>query len=208
MGASTWRYYTPYVSDPESALQTLRAEVFATGDYLDPTGSLETTLRHKFHRFGMDVDDPENRAIIANAEQVNQAVHSGNTSGLNRSDSALVKQIQMAQQWAALLGATVPSPTSGPPSSIDDLLERAAESGTHSILDIEHTARRRGFSLATPIPQTTLRRFFGTVEPTHDAAEQHWADVAELLSSWQAYHFIVFSNGKPDEYAFVGCSGD
>lgn len=33
MGASSWRYYTPYRADPEAALQELRRRVFAEGDY-------------------------------------------------------------------------------------------------------------------------------------------------------------------------------
>src|SRR4051812_31834174 len=33
MGASSWRYYTPYRDDPEAALQELRQRVFAEGDY-------------------------------------------------------------------------------------------------------------------------------------------------------------------------------
>jgi hypothetical protein len=33
MGASSWRYYTAYQSDPEAALQQLRRDVFARGEY-------------------------------------------------------------------------------------------------------------------------------------------------------------------------------
>ncbi|MFJ4472848.1 hypothetical protein ACIP2X_35915 [Streptomyces sp. NPDC089424] len=33
MGASAWDYYVPYQEDLDAALQQLRGEVFATGDY-------------------------------------------------------------------------------------------------------------------------------------------------------------------------------
>ena len=33
MDASRWHYFTPYDPDPNAALQRLRQEVFATGQY-------------------------------------------------------------------------------------------------------------------------------------------------------------------------------
>jgi hypothetical protein len=36
MGASAWIYFTPYQPDPEAALQKLRNEVFARGEYYKP----------------------------------------------------------------------------------------------------------------------------------------------------------------------------
>src|SRR5579872_3511690 len=36
MGASPWIYFTPYQPDPEAALQQLRNEVFARGEYYKP----------------------------------------------------------------------------------------------------------------------------------------------------------------------------
>jgi hypothetical protein len=36
MGASEWFYFTPYQPDPEAALQKLRNEVFARGEYYKP----------------------------------------------------------------------------------------------------------------------------------------------------------------------------
>src|SRR5262245_49066134 len=33
MGASSWRFYTSYQPDPEAALQQLRRDVFARGEY-------------------------------------------------------------------------------------------------------------------------------------------------------------------------------
>jgi hypothetical protein len=36
MGASSWQYFTLFQADPEKALQDLRQEVFATGNYQKP----------------------------------------------------------------------------------------------------------------------------------------------------------------------------
>jgi hypothetical protein len=37
MGATSWRYYTPYDPDPAKALTRLRDDVFARGEYVDLT---------------------------------------------------------------------------------------------------------------------------------------------------------------------------
>jgi hypothetical protein len=54
----------------------------------------------------------------------------------------------------------------------------------------------------------SMRRAFGTAEPTRDQVEQHWSDVAEQLGRWQARYVVVYRDGQPHEYAFIGCSGD
>jgi hypothetical protein len=38
--------------------------------------------------------------------------------------------------------------------------------------------------------------------------EDHWLEVAEPLHRWHARYLVVHRDGKPDEYAFVGSSGD
>ena len=92
--------------------------------------------------------------------------------------------------------------------TIDELLEAAAESGTHSVLDIEHVGTRLGFAVAAPMSPTSTRRMFGTPEPTHEQVEDRWQDIAERIGRWQARYLAVFRDGKPHEYAFIGCSGD
>jgi hypothetical protein len=94
------------------------------------------------------------------------------------------------------------------PGTIEELLEQAAECGTHSILDIEHVAKRLGHSVAAPLSAGQLERVFETREPTHDQVEERWSDIAESLGPWQAYYFIVYHKHSPREYAFIGCSGD
>ena len=36
MGASDWQYVVPYQDDLEAALETLRLQVFADGDFISP----------------------------------------------------------------------------------------------------------------------------------------------------------------------------
>jgi len=208
VGATSWRYYTPYHPEPEAALQTLRAEVFARGEYVDPTGPLEETLRQTATRLGQDPDSPEVQAEIEKADRFQRAVQTGDTRGLGRAEQAMIKRVRAMAQWADQLGAAQPTVGGARPGSIAELLERAAECGTHSVLDIEHAAQRPGFAVASPLSMAALRRVFGTAEPTRDQVERHWPEVAEPLSRWQARYVVVYQDAQPHEYAFIGCSGD
>lgn len=208
MGATSWRYYTPYQPDPETALQSLRGEVFARGEYVDPTGPLEDTLRQTARRFGQDETSPEVQDMIQNAAAIQRAVQSGDTHGLSRADRTLVKRLRAIGKLATRFGAGPPAASGGAPGSITELLERAAECGTHSILDIEQTATRPRFGAADPMTGAALRRVFRTTEPTHEQVEAHWPGIAESLGQWQARYLVVYRDGQPQEYAFIGCSGD
>lgn len=97
------------------------------------------------------------------------------------------------------------------PRSIDELLEWCAENGTHSILDITHTADIPEFGAATPLSKYRLLKYFGTMAPTRkqvDAAT-HEADIGENIRRWEAVYFAVYDeDGTPEEYVFIGSSGD
>ena len=45
-------------------------------------------------------------------------------------------------------------------------------------------------------------------ETTHEQVEENWGDASDGLERWQAYYVTVYRDGKPHEYAFIGCSGD
>src|SRR5205807_4840068 len=77
VGATSWRYYTPYRPDPAEALQALRAAVFARGEYVDLTGPPADALRQLARRFGQDPDDPEVRQQIDHNLRVQQAIETG-----------------------------------------------------------------------------------------------------------------------------------
>src|SRR5262245_24408653 len=111
-------------------------------------------------------------------------------------------------RFAEQLGAApAPRRRGGRPRSIDELLEQAAESGTHSILDIEQVARRPGFGVAAPLSLADIQRTFGSDQPTHEHVEEGWDGVAEGLDRWEARFLVVYREGQPVEYAFIGCSG-
>jgi hypothetical protein len=206
MGATSWRYYTPYQEDPEQALQTLRQEVFTKGEYFDPTGPMEDVMRRTYQRLGLDPDTPELQARIATSMKIQQAVETGDMSGLNRSARGFAGRLR----WISRLfgGFSRPKAKQGPHRSIDELLQVADACGTHSILDIEHVAAKSDFGVAASMKPSAVRRIFGSEQPIHDAVEENWPDAAENLDRWHARYLTVYRDGRPHEYAFIGCSGD
>jgi hypothetical protein len=207
LGATSWRYYTPHSADPEAALQALREAVFARGEYTAPAGSMEAELRRTARRLGQDPDGPEVRALIESHRRVQQAVQTGDTRNLSRDER---RRVEWLREMGPSAGSpeTTPAPGGTPPRSIAELLEQAAECGTHSILDIERTAARSKSGAASPLAMATIRQVFGTAEPTREQVEQHWLDLAEPLRRWQARYLVVYRDGVPHEFAFIGCSGD
>ena len=222
MGASSWRYYTPYRDDPEAALQELRRRVFAEGDYSMGFGGFTKVNGEGPFDGGPFPGVPTGFDPLAGMRAMTgqnpmmarllRAAETGDFAGLSREER------QAAEQFRTLLRAF---PGAGPrlrdadedddgdrPGSIDEALEQAAEDGTHSILDIQSTGRRRGFGVATPYPARGIEQAFGTDRPTHEQVEASWDDVAERLERWEAHYLVVYENGKPAEYAFIGCSGD
>ena len=94
--------------------------------------------------------------------------------------------------------------------SIAELLEAAAEDGTHSILDIEHTADTPDFGVAWRAQDDALEEIFGTSKPSRADIERKPDGLAERLDlqRWQAVYVVVYADGKPAEIYFEGVSGD
>jgi hypothetical protein len=174
MGASGWTYFVPHEPDPEQALQQLRQQVFAAGDYRKP-GELPPAL----HPFARGLPFPL-RLLLAGLRAY-QAVSS-------------------ALRW--MLG------DSGRPRTFDEALELAGEDGTHSILDITHTAPQHEFAAAVPLSEAQLQRALGTTQPTHEQVQAAGSHLLERLDRWDAVYLPVYLDGKPVEWAFLGCSGD
>lgn len=223
MGASGWRYYTPYRADPEAALQELRQRVFAEGDYsIGSGGFTKVNGQGPFDGVGPFPGlapgfDPLAgvRAFAEQRPELNRllrAAESGDYRGLSGEDRLAAEKF-----WALL--TMFPRPDQGPlprppdaapgdrPGSIEELLATAAEDGTHSVLDIVRTGRLRGFGVATPLPARGGQRVFGTTRPSHEQVEASWLVVTERLDRWQAHYLAVYRGGEPVEYAFIGCSG-
>ncbi|QDU19687.1 hypothetical protein [Urbifossiella limnaea] len=224
MGASSWRYYTPYRDDPEAALQELRQRVFLEGDYSMGFGGFTKVNGAGPFDGGPFPGIPAGFDPLAGVRaaagqnpmmaRLLRAAETGDFAGLSPEER------QAAQQFRTLMNA-FPTPGQGPrlydadddadderPGSIDEALELAAEDGTHSILDIPNTGLQRGFGVATPYPPRAVEQVFGTLEPTHEQVEESWDDVAERLERWEAHYLVVYKHGEPSEYAFIGCSGD
>jgi hypothetical protein len=208
VGATIWRYYTPYQHLPEAAFQALRAEVFARGEYAGPAESIDDLLLPTVRRLGGQPASPAQLRQMEKELQVHRAVETGDMSGLSPAIRAFAMQIRGLRQAAGKRGARRGRLRPTRPRSIPELLQRAGESGTHSILDIERVSGQPEFGVAVPLPPDSLRRAFGTDMPTHEEVEEHWPDVAERLGRWQACYLVVYRDAEPHEYAFIGCSGD
>jgi hypothetical protein len=149
----------------------------------------------------------------AAAKRLQKAMETGaeeDLRGLSREERNLVQSFRRMQAVIGRYkgsshGKTRPG---GPPRTIDEVLERAGEDGTHSILDISHVGRERDFGVAVALAPEVLEEFFGTAEPSHEDVEDRGLDLAEDLDRWEAVYFVVYQHGRPHAYAFVGCSGD
>jgi hypothetical protein len=214
MGATSWRYYTAHQPAPEDALEALQADVFARGDYVQPINSIDDILLPTVRRLGRNPDSPEDQRQVEMELKVHRAVETGDMSELSPAIRAFAMQIRALSQATGMQG---PTGKRGPkrsaarpkrPRSIKELRERAGESGTHSILDIERVGLRLDFAVAAPMSAESVRKAFGTDTPTREEIERRWEDLAERLDRWQAYYLVVYHDGQPHEYAFIGCSGD
>ncbi|MDM4019543.1 hypothetical protein [Roseiconus lacunae] len=95
------------------------------------------------------------------------------------------------------------------PRSIEEAITLAAESGTHSILDIERCSQTPDFGVAWQLQPAIRKRLYGTEHPTTaDLDRVGWQAAAENLDRWQAVYFPVYDDGNPVSLVFVGCSGD
>ena len=93
------------------------------------------------------------------------------------------------------------------PASVKDALERAGESGTRSILDIERIAKKPALRCAAPLTPEELSRYFGDRAPTIDLVEQ-CDQLWEELERGMARYVLTYEDGTPASLVFVGYSFD
>jgi hypothetical protein len=125
---------------------------------------------------------------------------------------ALARQ-QMEEAMARieqLRDAIPPQPRA---ETIDELLEQRAESGTHSILDIQRISPTPDFGAVSPLPVEEIQALFGTDKPTRKMVEDKLGDydlVEHPLVSerWHGIYFTIYRDCRPDELFFMGTSGD
>ncbi len=184
MGATGWYYFVPYQADINQALQDLRSDVFARGEY-------ENTSN-------VDIDE------AAQAMEKLLALYPPEIAEIQR---------QQMENLLDLI-QSLPKPRKHkPPKTIKGLLRQCAENGTHCILDIERIAAEPDFATIWPLSDAQLMDFFGTTRPTHTMVEA-WAeridpiDAEPLYKRWQGIYLIVYQDDQPVEIYFEGCSGD
>lgn len=126
------------------------------------------------------------------------------------SDPASARQQieQIMQQLQPLMPSASPKP-----KTIEELLEQRAESGTHSILDIQHVSDVPEFGAVSLMPGEEMMKLFGTNKPTRKMVEDKLGDydlVEHPLVSerWQGIYFVVYCDDRPEELFFMGTSGD
>jgi hypothetical protein len=97
-----------------------------------------------------------------------------------------------------------------PPETIDDLLEQAAEDGTHSILDTPSIAPAgNGFAELHPLSTQQKQTLFGTEKPTQAQVRAVETDLLNLVPMrWSGFYFEVYEGDTPVEWCFAGVSGD
>ena len=178
MGATNWLYFVPYQADIKEALQNLRADVFLRNDYYAPF-TKETLIKSL-------------EEALRNPERYN-------------ADADL---LAVWQQDLARLKSLSEADTDDVEEAIQEVLAVNSESGTHSILDIHSISPTVGFGVAAPLSSQELHELFGTDKPTHQMIESKSDEILSLRKRWEGAYIIVYQNGKANEVAFAGYSGD
>ncbi len=185
MGASSWHYFTAFDPDPGAALRRLRQTVFESGKFGDAMwdeGGPAAAMA------GSATDDP-----------------------VSTSAKRMMTEMPWPKRGLLRLAARVGMEFHGKikkAKSIDEALRLADTEGTHSILDIEAVGDEPGFGIAAPLDDEALVEFFETAQPTREQVDELWADISENIERWEAVYFAIYKDGRPVEYAFIGCSGD
>lgn len=94
--------------------------------------------------------------------------------------------------------------------TIDGLLKRAGEDGTHSILDVDRISDVPDFGAIVPLSGEQLLTIFGTEQPDHITVERvsQAGQLADLYGRWQGICLVVYEGEVPVEVYFEGASGD
>lgn len=111
----------------------------------------------------------------------------------------------------ALFGDDVQLSSSGKrrkPQSIEEALDIALESGTHSILDVSRiSSNPEDFAIA-PLSDEESLNVFGTTKPTLNRAKQNVKRILDTCPRWQGRLAIIYKKQTPDKLLFAGKSGD
>jgi hypothetical protein len=201
MGATGWKYFVPYEPDISAALQRLKQDVFARGEYVFGHGLPQKDFDSRVKRL-LPVYEARMKENFAKADDSSQ------------SDMVRVAARHAAEHMKKELEKFRTSerkPSGKKPKTIAELLKQQAENGTHSILDITSVSSAEEFGAVSPLPKTKLVEVFGTETPSRAQIDELYesGSLEELASErWQGVYIVAYRDGSPSEIAFIGCSGD
>jgi hypothetical protein len=201
MGGQLWNYFAPHDDDVNAALQRLRKDVFARGDYHKYEPLTPEERRTELDEARSELDPwLEQVKEIAKGEPPDLAAVYVSAAEKFRDD--LMKEDALSDE------------PEEKPDTIAELLEMRAEGGTWSILDITHISEEPEFGAVSPMPVERIEEIFGTDKPTRKMVEDKigYPELADddpvIMEGWQGYYFTVYRDGQPHELFFVGSSGD
>jgi hypothetical protein len=104
-----------------------------------------------------------------------------------------------------------PSDPRPKPATIQELLERETENGTHSILDMTCISSKPKRKAISPFPDSLLKEYFGSETPAPSDIQEVY-DFGSLekfvTKRWRGIYIVAHFDGKPSDIFFAGCSGD
>jgi len=143
MGATGWSYFVPYEADISAALQRLREGVFARGEYTHgvDAGVTEEQLKAFVEKARPELD-PWMEQVRKQAAMLPEAMREKFLANAEKIKKQLSGDIKL------------PKPKRKP-KTIEQLLKSQAESGSHSILDINEVSETPKFGAITPLPRNS-----------------------------------------------------
>lgn len=198
MGATGWTYFVPYEADVSAALQRLRQDVFARGDYV----------------YGDDITDEQVKAVLEKARpEMEPWMQKVEEEAAKLQEPFKTKYLEMAERIKGEImgGGSAPRKPKRKPKTIEQALEFQAESGTHSILDIVGITEVPEFGHIHPFPPAKIVEHFGSQTPSHAEIEEAHdsGSIEDFVSErWEGIYVVAYRDGSPSEIFFAGCSGD
>ncbi len=190
----------PYEADVSAALQRLREDVFARGDYVYGDGITDEqakAVKPWFEKAQAEID-PWMQKVREQAEKLPEPMRE--------------KYLEMCGKIKGQIMSGPPAPRKPKrkPKTIEKLLEHQAESGTHSILDIVGISEEPKFGHIRPFPREKLAEIFGSETPSHDQIEEahSFGRLEDFEDKWEGVYVIAYRDGAPSEIFFTGHSGD
>lgn len=95
-----------------------------------------------------------------------------------------------------------------PENTIEQLMQKNAESGTHSIIDIITISETTDLNQSGKIRDEDLMKLFDTVQPSKSQVESKADRLQTFRGRWLCTYVIFYNNQEPSEIFFTGYSGD